>query len=122
MAWPDEKAPAMKLAKRFKRKTFTKIEDLYNPRESIDVIIVLVDDHDLFKEILKSRPVNIRIVSYTVFRLFWDAISAETRKIKTQLEQLNAIIHGIDENILIISPDMEVQEINDVCLKKNGIF
>ena len=116
----DKDSPAMKVAKKFNRKVYTQVERLYDPKEKIDVIVILDESPARFEEILKSRPINIRIVSYKVFRLFWDALSTETKKYKRQLEQLKTIIQGIDENILIISPDMEVMEVNDACLKRMG--
>lgn len=120
LAWHDENSPAMKLARKYKIKTFTNIQELFTPEENIDVIVVLVDDEELFNKILTTRPLHIRILSYKVFRLFWDALKAEAKTIKAQFDQLNTIIHGIDENILILSPKMEVEDINDICLRKMG--
>ncbi len=120
VAWPDSNSPGIKMAKSLGRKVFSSFKDLYNPKEQIDVIVVLDNSPVIFYDILNTRPKHIRIVSYKVFRLFWDALKAETKRYKSKLEQLHTIIHGIDENILIISPNMEVEEVNDVCLNRMG--
>lgn len=117
---PDPNAPAMRLARAMHRKTFTELNKLYNPKEGVDVIIVLDPDPELFEKILHSKPPDTRIVSYTVFKLFWDALTAESKKFKEKAQEQETILQSIQENILVIAPDLTILEANEACLQQIG--
>ncbi len=120
VAYPDPEAPAMRLARSLGRDTFLDYHDLYHPSEEIDVIVILEPDPKILEDVLLTSPRQIRVVSYLVFRLFWDALKAETKRIKEQSQELEAIFQSIQDSILVISPDFYVEEVNDACLKNMG--
>jgi len=115
---PDANAPGVVLAQRLGLKVVQDYHDLYRPQHEINLLIVLLPDNALFEEILETRPSNIRVLSYHVFELFWKALGAEERKLRERNEEIETILNGIQDNILVISSDMEIEEVNEPFLKK----
>ena len=80
VADPDPGSPGMVLAGELGLLTFTDYHQLYDPRYSIHLIIILTPDEEILRDILQTRPERIRILSYHVFQIFWKAIGNEERK------------------------------------------
>ncbi|UCD31030.1 MAG: PAS domain-containing protein [Desulfobacterales bacterium] len=120
VADPDPQAPGMLLAEEQGLLTFTDYHQLYDPRYSIHLIILLTPDEDIFQDILNSRPSRIRIMSFSVFEVFWKAIDIEERKLRKRNKEIETIINGIQDFIMVITPDMDIIEVNDAYLKKMG--
>ena len=117
---PDSEAPGMVLAGKLGLKTVTDYHELYHPRLDIHLIIVLIPDDRILADILKTRPANIRILSHGVFKLFWEAIGIEERKLRERNRQVEAIINGIQDFILVITPEKKIIHVNETFLKKMG--
>ncbi len=115
---PDAGAPGVVLAKQLGLNVVQDYHDLYDPQRGINLLIVLLTDHAVFQEILETRPPSIRVLSYHVFELFWNALGAEEKKLRERNEEIETILNGIQDNILVISPDMEIEEVNEPFLKK----
>jgi PAS domain S-box-containing protein len=61
-----------------------------------------------------------RILSYQVFRMFWKAIGQEEQKLRERTTEMQTILDGIEDFILVISPQMEILEANASFLTKMG--
>lgn len=100
--------------------TFDDYHTLYDRRYNIHLIIVLTPDAAVLEDILNTRPKRIRILSYPVFKIFWEAIGQEERKLREQKSAMETILNGIQDFILVITPEMEIVEANDAFLEKMG--
>jgi len=120
VADPDPSSPGMQLAKKQGLLTLSDYHDLYDPRHHIHLIIILTPDARIFYDILATRPTRIRLLSYNVFSLFWQAIGREERKLREQKKAMETIVNGIRDFILVLSPDMEILEANESFLEKMG--
>ncbi len=120
VADPDPESPGRKLASQLGLLTFDDYKQLYDRRYSIHLIIILTPQPEIFENILHTRPSRIRILAYQVFRMFWKAIAQEEQKLRERTKEMETILNGIDDFILVITPDMEVLEANASFLNKMG--
>jgi PAS domain S-box-containing protein len=120
VADPDPESPGRKLASKLGLLTFDDYKQLYDPRYSIHLIIILTPQSQIFENILDTRPSRIRILTYQVFRMFWKAIGQEEQKLRERTKEMETILNGIDDFILVITPDMEILEANASFLNKIG--
>ena len=120
VADPDAASPGMRMAEQLDLLTFTDYRELYNPRYNIHLLIMLTPDEEIFRDILQTRPERIRILSYHVFQIFWKAIGNEERKLRQRNEEMETILNGIQDFILVINPDMSIVEANESFLQKMG--
>ena len=118
VADPNSKSPGMALADELGLLTFNDCRQLYDRRYNINLIIILTPEQRIFDDILRTRPQRIRILSYQVFRIFWKAIGQEERKLRERTEEMETILNGIQDFILVITPEMEIIEVNDEFLTK----
>jgi two-component system, NtrC family, sensor kinase len=120
VAEPDPNQPGRKLAERLGLLTFDSYHSLYHPDYNIHLIIILTPDQKIFDDILSTRPPRIRILSYQVFNLFWNAIGRGESKLREQKKAMETIVNGIQDFILVISPDLEILDANESFLQKMG--
>jgi len=120
VADPDPESPGRKLANQLGLLTFDDYKQLYDRRFSIHLIIILTPEPEIFENILHTRPSRIRILAYQVFRMFWKAIAQEEQKLRERTKEMETILNGIDDFILVITPDMEILEANESFLNKMG--
>ncbi|MBW2584396.1 MAG: hypothetical protein JRE36_12630, partial [Deltaproteobacteria bacterium] len=118
VADPDPDSPGIKLADELGLLTFRNCRQLYDRRYSIHLIIMLTPEQEIFEEVLRTRPPRIRLLSYNVFKIFWKAIGLEERKLRERTEEMETILNGIQDFILVITPDMEIIECNEAFLTK----
>ncbi len=117
---PDPRQPGRHLAQQLGLRTVDDFRTLYEAEYRIDLIIILTPDPKVLDEILGTRPPRIRILSYPVFNLFWNVIGQEERKLREQKKAMETIVDGIQDFILVISPDLSILEANESFLKKMG--
>jgi two-component system, NtrC family, sensor kinase len=120
VADPDPLSPGRQLADRLGLLIFDSCYKLYDPRYNINLIIMLTPNQETFEEILRTRPPRIRVLSYEVFRIFWEAIAQEERKLRERTKEMETILNGIQDFILVITPDMKIIEANESFLTKMG--
>jgi len=120
VADPDPECPGRKLAGKLGLLTFDDYKQLYDRRYSIHLMIILTPQPEIFEDILHTRPSRIRILAYQVFRMFWKAIAQEEQKLRERTEEMETILNGIDDFIMVITPDMEILEANESFLNKMG--
>lgn len=118
VADPTPEKPGMKTAKELGLLTFEDYHELYDRRYNIHLIIILTPEQEILEDILKTRPFNIRILSYHVFKVFWDAIGFEERKLKVRTKEMETILNGIQDFILVITPEKKIVDVNDAFLRK----
>ncbi|MBW2429073.1 MAG: PAS domain-containing protein [Deltaproteobacteria bacterium] len=118
VADPDPASAGMVLADQYGLLTFQDYRQLYDRRYNINLIIILTPEQQVFDDILRTRPRRIRILSYQVFRIFWQAIGQEERKLRERTEEMETIINGIQDFILVITPEMEIIDANESFLTK----
>jgi PAS domain S-box-containing protein len=120
IADPDPESPGMVLARQLNLTVLTDYHDLYDPEYAIDLIIIIHPDEAVFDDILRTRPPHIRLMSHRVFMIFWKAIRSEERKLREQYLEMKTILDGIQDFILVITPEMEILEANGAFLEKMG--
>jgi PAS domain S-box-containing protein len=120
VADPDPRSPGMVLADKLGLLTFNDFHRLYDRRYNVNLIIILTPDQGILEDILKTRPPRIRILSYHVFNIFWKAIGLEERKLRQRTKEMETILNGIHDFILVITPDMKIVEANESFLSKMG--
>ncbi len=118
VADPESGSPGMLQAEEFGLLTFTDYHDLYDRRYNIQLIILLTPDENILEDILATRPSRIRIMAFDVFNVFWKALSAEENKLRKRNEEIETILNGIQDYIMVISPGMDIIEVNDAYLNK----
>jgi two-component system NtrC family sensor kinase len=114
----DPTSPGMVLAGRMNLLTLTDYRDLYDSTYNIHLIIILTPEQHLFEDILKTRPPHIRLMAYDVFRIFWEAIGKEEQKLRERTKEMETILNGIQEFILVITPKKEIIDVNETFLEK----
>lgn len=116
----DQNSRGILLAKKMGLKTYTDYHDLYRPDLDINLIILLTPEQDIFDNILASRPPHIRILSYHVFEIFWKAIGLEEEKLRERSKEMETILNGIQDFILVVDPDKNIVNVNEAFLIKMG--
>ncbi len=118
VADPNPGSPGRVMAEELGLLEFDDYHDLYDPRYSIHLIIVLTPEEDILEEMLATRPSRIRIMAFNVFEVFWKALYAQEYKLRKRNEEIETILNGIQDSIMVITPDMDIIEVNDAYLKK----
>ena len=120
IADPDPDSPGVQAARSLGMKTVSDYHALYDPKYQIDLIIHLTPSKKIFEEILETKPHHIRLLSYPAFNLFWKALHVEEEKLRARTQELETIVNGIQEFILVITPDRKILEVNEVFLQQMG--
>jgi len=117
MADPDPDSPALVLGRKLGLITLSDYHDLYDPKYGIDMIMILVPGEDLLEEILESKPAHIRVLSYQVFEVAWKSIRVEEKKLRERTAEMETILNGIQDYILLLTPDRRIIEANEAYLR-----
>ena len=120
VADPDPESPGMILARQQGLTTVGDYHELYDPQYCIGLFIVLTPEQQVLEDILATRPLHIRIQSFHVFEVFWKALSIEERKLRKRNQEVETILNGIQDFIVVLNPDLEILEVNEAFLKKMG--
>jgi PAS domain S-box-containing protein len=115
---PD--SPGMILAGEMGMRTFADYAELYKPENQIDLLIVLTPDSLILEDILSTRPDTMRVMAYHTFELFWKAIGVQEQKLRDRNEEVETILNGIEDFILVIAPDKKIIDVNEPFLEKMG--
>jgi len=117
---PNPQSPGILLAKRLGLITVQDYHDLYDPEYQIKALVLMVPDDAILQDVLRTKPANIRLLAYQLFGLFWKAINAEHQKLRARNEEIETILNSIQDFILVISPDMAIEEANQAFLDQMG--
>ncbi len=80
----------------------------------------MTPEDSVLQDILETKPAGIRLVAYQLSRLFWKAIDAEHQKLRRRNEEIQTILNGIQDFIIVITPDREIIEVNQAFLNQMG--
>jgi len=120
VADPDPDSPGVVIARELKLKTPRDYHELYEAQYDLDLIILLLPEQSVLEDILNTKPANIRVLSCQVFELFWKAIGIEERKSRDRAKEMETILNGIQDSILVITPEREIIEANEPFLSQMG--
>ncbi|MBL7226204.1 MAG: PAS domain-containing protein [Desulfobacteraceae bacterium] len=120
VADPDTKSPGVAFARGLGLITVSDYHELYDSRHDIDLIIVLSTDEEIFNDILQTKPGHIRLLSNKVFRLLWNTVAMQEQELRERTEELVTILDGIQDFIVVITPEKEIVEVNQAFLKQMG--
>jgi two-component system, NtrC family, sensor kinase len=120
VADPDPIGQGILLAEKAGLITVRDYHELYDPVYQIQALVLMTPDDAVLQDVLKTKPANIRLVAYQLFRLFWKAIDAEHQKLRTRNEEIEAIINSIQDFMIVISPHMRIEEVNQAFLDQMG--
>lgn len=120
VADPDPRAPGMILAKKIGLQTETDYHQLYSADYDIQLLILMTPEAKVLEDVLSTKPGHIRLISYQTFEILWTAISLEEKKLRARTKEIETIIDGIRDFILVLTPDMKVVEVNQAFLQKTG--
>jgi len=112
----DNMAPCIPIAKGLDIPIVKDYSDLYDPKYQVHLIVVLDPDEAIFNAILATKPQHIRALSFHVFELFWKAIGMEEMRLRQRNEEIETILNGIQDFILVITPEREIVEANQAFL------
>jgi len=120
VADPDPNAPGIILARDVGLVVVSDYHELYEPRHHIDLIIDLVPDEAIFSDILETKPTTIRLLSNRVFRLLWNTVTLQEKELRDRTDELMTILDGIQDFIVVITPDRKIVEANRAFLDSMG--
>ncbi len=120
VADPDPEAPGMALAREIGLIVVSDYHEFYAPEHHIDLIIDLVPEEAVFSDILKTKPVSIRLLSNRVFRLLWNTVTLQEKELRDRAKELMTVLDGIQDFIVVITPERKIVEANRVFLDHMG--
>ncbi|MEE4353504.1 MAG: ATP-binding protein [Desulfatiglans sp.] len=120
VADPDPYAPAMLLARDLHLTTVSDYHKLYDSVYNLHLMIILLPDENILLDIIDTKPPDIRVLSFPVFRFLWEAIRVEEKRLKERSEEMETILNGIQDSIVVITPEKEIVEVNDAFQKQMG--
>jgi len=120
VADPDPQSAGMLLAKELGLITAQDYHELYEPKYRIKALVLMTPDEAILDDVLRTKPADIRLVAYQQSRLFWRAIDAEHQKLRVRNKEIETILNSIQDFIIVISPTMEIEEVNQAFLEQMG--
>jgi PAS domain S-box-containing protein len=120
VADPDPQSPGIVLAKELGLITAQDYHELYEPKYHIKALVLMTPDEAILDNVLRTKPYSIRLVAYQLSRLFFRAIDAEHQKLRARNEEIETILNSIQDFIIVISPTMEIEEVNQAFVEQMG--
>lgn len=97
-------------------------------REDINLIVELAGDMDIYNDIIKKKKKTVRAIAHTTARLFWEIARASGKEQEARLKLsktrslYEAVVNElIQEDVMVISTDYHISDVNDALLKKLGL-
>jgi two-component system, NtrC family, sensor kinase len=116
----EENAPGVRLARRLGLKIVPDYRELYDHACDIHLFILLNPDPHLLHRILETKPDRLRVLAYQAFDLFWKAFKSREKLLQQRSEEIQTILNGIQDLILVFTPEQEIVDANDAFLKTMG--
>ena len=123
----DNQAPGLMKAREKGLFVTNDYNDLFK-LDNVDLIVELTGNLDLYNDILSKKNNRVRAIAHTTAMLFWEIDLAAQKHIKTHQELsktqavYNALINGlIHEDVVVISLDHKILDINEAFLNKLGL-
>ena len=97
---------------------------------NLGVIIELTGNDAIRDEIERTRPRHIRLIDHFGARLFWEVHQAEEaiilqrtemqQNVEAERERIAEILNSIPDEILVVDPEMQIQDANASFLQNNN--
>ena len=123
----NNKAPGLMKARERDLFVTNDYNDLFT-LDKVDLIVELTGNMDIYNEILSKKNNRVRAIAHTTAMLFWEIDLAAQKHIKTNQELsktqavYDALINGlIHEDVVVISLDHKILDINEAFLDKLGL-
>jgi two-component system, NtrC family, sensor kinase len=123
----DESAPGFIRAKNngiFTTTDYNTIFDL----DDVELIIELTGSMDIYNDILVKKSKNVRALAHTTARLFWEISRVANLQNMTSSKLKRAQFmydimanHLIHEDVIVISPEYRVLDVNKAFLERTGL-
>jgi PAS domain S-box-containing protein len=101
--------------------------DLFN-MDSIDMIVELTGNEEVFYDILGRKKINVRAIGLRTVQLFWEIANVSLQQKKTSQELLEARANYkmlmdelIQEDVMIINYNYRITDVNKSLLKRLGL-
>ena len=101
--------------------------DLFD-MDDLDLIIELTGNEEIFYDIIDKKRRNVRAFDHETAQLFWELsrISALQEKTNEELAKTKSLYHVVtnellEEDVMIISPNYQIIDINETLAKKLGL-
>ncbi|MCF8083849.1 MAG: PAS domain-containing protein [Deltaproteobacteria bacterium] len=120
VADPDAQSPGILLARKLGLTTVEDYHDLYDPAHEINLLICMQADDAVFEDIYATKPDHIRLLAHYVFRLLWNTVRLHEKALEERSEELATIVDGIQDFILVITPERKIVEVNKSFLEQMG--
>ncbi len=93
---------------------------LYDPEFSVQLMVVLDENSGVISDLRETKPAHIQVISFEAFKLFCEAISFDKQRLKQRTEEIETVLNGIQDFILVITPGMDIVDVNEAFLKQMG--
>ena len=120
VAEPDADAPGVRMARRLGLTIVDDYQTLYDPAVDVNLFILLDPAPALLRHILDTKPDRLRVLAYQAFDLFWQAFKSREKLLQQRSHEIQTILNGIQDMILVFTPDQEIVDANDAFLKQMG--
>lgn len=127
VAEQDADAPGLVRAKDMGLFVTSDYNDFFR-RDDIDLIIELIDDVDVYNDILEKKGKHVRAISAKTAQLFWEIgmisdLHQKTFEKLQKMETMSNLIFNklIHEEVLIIAQDYRIVDMNDTLLLRTGM-
>jgi PAS domain S-box-containing protein len=120
VADPDSTSPGVVLARQWGLKIVSDFQQLYDPAYDVNLFILLNPDPKLLRRILNTKPDFLRVLAHQAFDLFWKAFKSREKLLQQRTVELQTILNGIQDLILVITPEQEIVDANEAFLNQMG--
>ena len=120
VAESDSTSPGVALARRQGIITVSDFRKLYEPGYHVHLFILLDPDPNLLRQILETKPDHLRVLAHQAFDLFWKTFTSRERVLQQRTEEMQTILNGIQDLILVITPDQKIVDANEAFLRQMG--
>jgi two-component system NtrC family sensor kinase len=120
VAEPDSTALGVALARERGLRIVPTYQELYTSADNVHLFIMLNSDPSLLNRILYTKPDHLRVLAHQAFDLFWKAFKAREKLLQQRSREMQTILNGIHDQILVITPDQKIVNVNDSFLKNMG--
>lgn len=120
VADPDPESPGIRFARELGLTTLKDFRDFLHPEFDIDIIAIMTPEEGVLDHILerRSKDHSPRVIAYPVFQLFWKVITVEEEQLRRRNKEIETVLNGIQDCILVMTPEREIVEANDAFLNQ----
>lgn len=124
VADPDANAVGMVYARDKGLYTTDDYTDYFNEAKGLKLnqIFIFRPEEEILRDVLARRPNTIRVLAYSTAQLIRDTYQVEEHRYKAQRDELETIINGILEGIVVIDRDYNVVQVNTPYLDQSGLL